>query len=53
MIFAYLDPTPATPMTSADYVQGICFLINKSIGLGTKIYPSLWALLIVRRVLTA
>lgn len=48
----FVDSTPEST-TGAEWVQIICELIDASINLGAKIYPTLWALLIVRRILTA
>lgn len=51
-LLAFVDTTPEST-TAAEWVQIICDSIDLSVKLGVKVYPVLWALFIVRRILTA
>lgn len=48
----FVDSTPDST-TAAEWVEIMCEFIDDSINLGAKIYPTLWGLLIFRRILTA
>lgn len=52
LYFAFTCSSPEA-CTVAEYVEAICQGIDLSINLGVKVYPTIWALLIFRRILTA